>query len=282
MSPSRRGFFTAVAGGFATWACSGPDLYPGVTRYVRYKRDDVVRFGILKGNKIEEMEGGLFGDRVSNGSVLEASSVKLLYPVQPSKVLALAGNYRSHLNKDQLAELEHPELFYKPISSLQHPYDPIIVPPDSRDLHYEAELVVVIGKKTQRISAEEAPGHILGYTCGQDVSERNWQGADMQWWRAKGADTFSPMGPVIAVGLDFEESTIRLRLNGEVKQEQALADLIHKPAEIVSFISQYVTLLPGDVIFTGTPGKTSAMKVGDVAEVEIDGVGVLRNPLIAG
>ena len=104
----------------------------------------------------------------------------------------------------------------------------------------------------------------------------------MQWWRAKGTDTFSPMGPVIATGLDFEKSTIRLRLNGEVKQEQSLADLIHKPAETVSFISRYVTLLPGDVIFTGTPGETSAMEAGDTAEVEIDGIGVLRNPIVAG
>ena len=202
-------------------------------------------------------------------------------------MFALAGNYRSHLNEDQ-AVPDHPEPFYKPISSLQHPNDPIIVPADSKDLHFEAEFVIVIGKKAQRVSVEDAPAHILGYTCGHDVSERNWQGgskgdkADMQWWRAKGADTFSPMGPVIAAGLDFEKSMIRLRLNGEVKQEQALADLIHKPAETVSFISQYVTLLPGDVIFTGTPGETSAMKAGDTAEVEIDGIGVLRNPLVAG
>ena len=295
MRSSRRGFLGAVAGGFATWACSGPDPYAGVTRYARYEHGGTVEFGILNGDTISEIEGDLFGARTPSGTTVEASAVKLLYPVEPSKVFALADNYPSHLDEDQPAP-DHPEPFYKPISSLQNPDDPIIVPADSKDLHFEAEFVIVIGKKAQRVSVEEAPAHILGYTCGHDVSEHNWQGgsqgdkADMQWWRAQGADTFSPMGPVIATGLDFEKSMIRLRLNGEVKQERALADMIHKPAETVSFISQYVTLLPGDVIFTGNPGETSAMKPGetsamkpgDTAEVEIDGIGVLRNPVVAG
>ena len=287
MRSSRRGFLGVVAGGFATWACSAPDPYAGVTRYVRYEHGGAVKFGILNGDTISEIEGDLFGDRTPSGATVEASDVKLLYPIEPTKVFALAGNYRSHLDEDQPLP-DHPEPFYKPISSLQNPNDPIVVPADSKDLHFEAEFVIVIGKKAQRVSVEEAPAHILGYTCGHDVSERNWQGgsqgdkADMQWWRAQGADTFSPMGPVIATGLDFEKSMIRLRLNGEVKQERSLADLIHKPAETVSFISQYVTLLPGDVIFTGTPGETSAMKPGDTAEVEIDGIGVLRNPVVAG
>ena len=288
MNPSRtrRGFLATVASGLTTWACSGPSPYSGVTLYVRYEYNGEVKFGILKGKTIEEMTGDLFGNRGLSGNKVNVKKVRLLYPVEPSKVFALAGNYQSHLNEKQPIPA-HPEPFYKPISSLQHPEEPIVIPPDSKDLHFEAELVVVIGKKTQRVSIEEAPGHILGYTCGHDVSERNWQGgsqgdkADMQWWRAKGADTFSPMGPAIADGLDFEKSAVRLRLNGEVKQEQALADLIHKPAETISFISQYVTLLPGDVIFTGTPGETSAMQAGDVAEVEIDGIGVLRNSLVA-
>ncbi|MBG99841.1 MAG: fumarylacetoacetate hydrolase [Solibacterales bacterium] len=282
MYPSRRGFLATVAGGVVTWGCSESDPYPGVTRYVRYKQDDAVKFGVLKGDTIAEIEGDLFGDRALSGNTVEAKNVKLLYPIEPSKVLSLAGNYKDHLDEDQ-AVPENPEVFYKTISSLQHPGDPIVMPPDSNgNLHFEAEFVIVIGKKAQRISLEEAPDHILGYTCGHDVSERDWQDGDMQWWRCKGADTFSPMGPVIATGLDFEKSTMRLRLNGEIKQEAALADLIHKPAETVSFISHYVTLLPGDVIFTGTPGQTSAMKVGDVAKVEIDGIGVLINPVIAG
>ncbi len=288
MRSSRRSFLAAVAGGLTTWACSSaPDPYAGVTRYVRYQQGGSVKFGVLSGDTIEEIEGDLFGSRAPNGTTAEASSVKLLYPIEPSKVLAMAGNYKSHIGEDS-ALPANPEIFYKPITSLQHPEGDIVLPPDSKDVHFEAEFVVVIGKKAQRISVEEAPSHILGYTCGHDVSERNWQNGsqgdqkDLQWWRAKGAETFSPMGPAIAVGLDYEKSSIRLRLNGEVKQEQGLADLIHKPPLTVSFISQYVTLLPGDVIFTGTPGKTSAMKPGDVAEVEIDGIGVLRNKVVAG
>jgi 2-keto-4-pentenoate hydratase/2-oxohepta-3-ene-1,7-dioic acid hydratase in catechol pathway len=288
MRSSRRSFLAAIAGGLSTWACSSaPDPYPGVTRYVRYEQGGSVKFGALNGDKIEEIEGDLFGSRTPNGTTIEASSVKLLYPIEPSKVLAMAGNYKSHIGEE--SELPtNPEIFYKPITSLQHPEGDIVIPPDSKDLHFEAEFVIVIGKKAQRISVEEAPSHILGYTCGHDVSERNWQGGsagdpkDLQWWRAKGADTFSPMGPAIAIGLDYEKSSIRLRLNGEIKQEQGLADLIHKPPLTVSFVSQYVTLLPGDVIFTGTPGTTSAMKPGDVAEVEIDGIGVLRNKVVAG
>ena len=288
MRSSRRSFLTAVAGGLTTWACSSaPDPYAGVTRYVRYEQGGGVKFGVLSGDTIEEIDGDLFGSRTPNGTTVEASSVKLLYPIEPSKVLAMAGNYKSHIGEAS-ALPANPEIFYKPITSLQHPEGDIVLPPDSKDVHFEAEFVIVIGKKARRISVEEAPSHILGYTCGHDVSERNWQNGsqgdqkDLQWWRAKGAETFSPMGPAIAVGLDYEKSTIRLRLNGEVKQEQGLADLIHKPPLTVSFISQYVTLLPGDVIFTGTPGSTSAMKPGDVAEVEIDGIGVLRNNVVAG
>jgi 2-keto-4-pentenoate hydratase/2-oxohepta-3-ene-1,7-dioic acid hydratase in catechol pathway len=142
-----------------------------------------------------------------------------------------------------------------------------------------------MGKEARRVPQDAAMDYILGYTCGNDISERNWQNGsldgpenkDLQWWRAKGADTFSPLGPSIAVGLEFEKSMIRTRLNGEVKQEQSLSDLIAKPAEAVSFISHYVTLLPGDLIYTGTPGRTSAMKPGDVVEIEIDGIGILRN-----
>lgn len=176
-------------------------------------------------------------------------------------------------------------MFYKPITCLQNPEDPIVMPPGAQDVHYEAEFVIVIGKKAKNVPLEQAADYILGYTCGNDVSERNWQGGsidgpenqDLQWWRAKGSETFGPMGPAIAVGLDYEKSKIQSRLNGEVRQEQMLSDLVHKPPEVVSFVSRYVTLLPGDVIFTGTPGETKPMAVGDVVEIEIDGIGVLRN-----
>jgi 2-keto-4-pentenoate hydratase/2-oxohepta-3-ene-1,7-dioic acid hydratase in catechol pathway len=125
-----------------------------------------------------------------------------------------------------------------------------------------------------------AADYIFGFTCGNDVSERDWQRGDLQWWRAKGADTFAPLGPAVATGLDYKKSRLQTRVNGEVKQSQLLSDLLFDAAAVVSFASRYVTLLPGDVIYTGTPGSTSALKHGDVVEIEIDGIGVLRNKVV--
>jgi 2-keto-4-pentenoate hydratase/2-oxohepta-3-ene-1,7-dioic acid hydratase in catechol pathway len=145
------------------------------------------------------------------------------------------------------------------------------------NVHYEGELVVVIGKETKGVTASEAASCIFGYTCGNDVSERDWQKGDLQWWRAKGSDTFGPLGPAISVGLDYRNARLQTRVNGEVRQSQSLSDLLFDPATVVSHASRCVTLLPGDVIFTGTPGTTRALKPGDTVEVEIDGIGILRN-----
>ncbi len=286
-TPTRRTFLAAAAGA-AAWSCSstssGPD--DGVTRYVRFQHGDQVQFGILRGEQIQPIDGDLFGARQPAGDRLNAADVKLLYPVEPTKILALAGNYSDHLAAGA-ERPPHPEPFYKPVSSLQNPGDPIVLPPDSRDVHPEAEFVIVIGKRAHHVSEAEAEDCILGYTCGDDVSERNWQNGsldgpenkDLQWWRGKGADTFAPVGPVIAAGLDWRKSRLQARVNGEIRQDTTLDHLIHKPAETVAFISTYVTLLPGDLIFTGTTGRTQKINSGDVVEVEIEGIGVLSNPV---
>ncbi len=280
MQSSRRAFLTALATGAASLTCK-PAKREGVTRLVRYRHQRKTSFGILDGDTIHQIEGNLFGSRAETGTTLPLAEARLLYPVPPRKVLALAGNYQSHLG-DQPAP-KNPEPFFKANTALLSPEANIVFPPGAQDVHFEAELVIVIGKRARRVTEEEAPDHILGYTCGNDISERNWQNGslgdqkDVQWWRAKGSDTFAPMGPAIAVGLDYEKSQIQLRLNGEVKQKQMLSDLIFKPPAVVSFISQHVTLGPGDVIYTGTPGETSRIQAGDVVEVEIDGIGVLRN-----
>ena len=286
-TPTRRTFLAAAAGA-AAWSCAStpPISEDGVTRYVRFQHGSEIQHGILLGEKIQPIEGDLLGSRQPAGDLLNAADVKLLYPIEPTKVLALAGNYSDHLAEG--AELPpHPEPFYKPITSLQNPGDPIVLPADSRDVHPEAEFVIVIGKRAKNVSPEQAEDYILGYTCGNDVSERNWQNGsldgpenkDLQWWRGKGADTFGPVGPAIAVGLDWKTSRMQARVNGEVRQETTLDHLIHGPAETVSFISQFVTLEPGDLIFTGTTGRTQPVKAGDVIEIEIDGIGVLSNPV---
>jgi 2-keto-4-pentenoate hydratase/2-oxohepta-3-ene-1,7-dioic acid hydratase in catechol pathway len=246
-----------------------------VKRFVRYEHQGQTSYGVLDGGVIFPIQGNLFSGGGGTGVKIDLKEVRLLWPCEPSKILAVGLNYKSHL-QGRPAPVR-PELFWKPTSCLLEPGGRILIPEGANNVHYEGELVVVIGRKTKGVSPEEAAGCIFGYTCGIDVSEREWQKGDLQWWRAKGADTFGPLGPAIAVGWDYTASRLQTRVNGEVKQSQTLSDLLFDPAAVVSHASRCVTLLPGDVIYTGTPGTTSALKPGDVVEVEIDGIGLLRN-----
>lgn len=255
-----------------------------MTTFVRYLINSIPSYGILEHGRVAALEGDPFQHR-RTGVAHELAEVRLLTPCTPRQILAVGRNYRSHLKGRAVPEPTRPEIFYKPVSCLQDPGGPIVVPPDSTDLHYEGELVLVIGKRVRHASKEEAKDAIFGVTCGNDLSEREWQGGagkDVQWWRAKGCDTFGPVGPAIATGLDYGNLRLQTRLNGETVQDQRTSDLIFDCPTIVSFISRYVTLERGDIIFTGTPGQTHAMKPGDVVEVEIEGIGVLRNPVVAG
>jgi 2-keto-4-pentenoate hydratase/2-oxohepta-3-ene-1,7-dioic acid hydratase in catechol pathway len=252
-----------------------------VTKYIRYRYGSTNAYGILDGDSVRELRGDLFGDRKETGTKHRLADVKLLHPCEPPKILAVGLNYKSHLGDRKSPE--HPEIFYKPITALQHPEENIVIPPAAKNVHYEGELVLMIGKRVRRASPDEAREAIFGVTCGNDVSERDWQGGpekDLQWWRAKGADTFAPLGPAIVHGLDYSNLLLQTRLNGNVVQKQYTSDLIFDGPTIVSWISQCVTLTPGDVIYTGTPGHTSRMNEGDVVEVEIEGIGVLRNRIV--
>jgi 2-keto-4-pentenoate hydratase/2-oxohepta-3-ene-1,7-dioic acid hydratase in catechol pathway len=235
---------------------------------------------VLEGDTVNEISGGLFGEHTRTGVTHRLADVKLLAPCEPGKILAVGLNYKSHLGgRPQPA---HPEIFYKPVTSLQDPEEPIVIPNEATDVHYEGELVIVVGKKARNVSRDEAAAAIFGVTAGNDVSERNWQhgqGKDLQWWRAKGSDTFAPLGPAIVTGADYANLLLQTRLNGEVVQKQTTGDLIFDCPAIVSRISGWVTLLPGDLIYTGTPGSTRKMSAGDVVEVELEGVGILRNPV---
>ena len=275
MSITRRDLMAGAA--VASIAIPGLRADNHSARYVRYRHGNKQAYGELEDDTIYPLEDTVLKTRKRKGDKVALSDVKLLFPVRSPKVFAVGLNYKSHLSGREAPT--NPEIFYKPTTSLQNPGDPIVIPPGSKNMHYEAEFVIVMGKRARRISESEAADHILGYTCGNDVSERDWQGGDLQWWRGKGCDTFGPMGPWIVSGLDYMESEITLRLNGEVKQQQKISDLLFGPEKIVSFISQYVTLQPGDSIFTGTPGSTSAMKHGDICEVEVSGIGVLKNPI---
>jgi 2-keto-4-pentenoate hydratase/2-oxohepta-3-ene-1,7-dioic acid hydratase in catechol pathway len=256
-----------------------------VTRYVRYAHNDSVAYGILDGDEVRELDGAPWHGGTPSGAIAPVEKVELLAPAEPSKVIAVGYNYISHredmTHEENRPIPEHPPLFLKLPTSLTGPDTDIIYPADATNLHFEGELVIVVGKKASKVSAEDAHEYIFGVTAGNDVSERNWQANDLQWLRAKASDTFGPLGPSIVTGLDYLDLRVQTRLNGETMQNQSSRDHIHDVHAILSFISQYVTLLPGDIIYTGTPGATSAMHPGDVVEIEVEGVGVLRNRVVA-
>jgi 2-keto-4-pentenoate hydratase/2-oxohepta-3-ene-1,7-dioic acid hydratase in catechol pathway len=251
-----------------------------MTTYIRFKRNEKTSHGIVINGNAAELHGGLFEPAQFTGRQFPLEELTLLAPCEPPKILAVGQNYISHLGERKTPK--NPEMFFKPTSSVQHHLGPIELPADAEDVHFEGELVVVMGKTVRNATREEAAAAVFGVTCGNDVSDRNWQrgpAKDLQWWRAKGCDTFAPLGPQIVTGLDYSNLLLTTRLNGAVAQQQRTSDLIFDVPTVISFISRYVTLTQGDVIYTGTPGNTRAMQPGDVVEVEIEGIGVLRNPL---
>jgi 2-keto-4-pentenoate hydratase/2-oxohepta-3-ene-1,7-dioic acid hydratase in catechol pathway len=254
-------------------------------KFVRFLRQGCESYGLLEGNAVLPFAGGLLGKRRPMGVRLPLAEVTLLAPVRPSKIIAVALNYMDHLptgggfisgERDRETPAV-PELFLKAPSAVVGPEESIVIPAGAGRVDAEGELVAVIGRRARGLSPEEALGCVLGYTCGNDVSAREWQRGDIQWWRAKSSDTFAPVGPCIVDGLDPAKLALETRVNGEVKQRGNTRLLIHDVAHIISFASRVMTLEPGDLIFTGTPGTTPTLSPGDVVEVEIEGIGVLRN-----
>jgi 2-keto-4-pentenoate hydratase/2-oxohepta-3-ene-1,7-dioic acid hydratase in catechol pathway len=264
----------------ATWSIAAAALQPAIVKYVRYSAGATTSYGILEGDTIRELRGDLFTTRTPTGRTVKLADVKLLAPCVPSKVIAVGLNYRSHIGTR--APAEYPGLFAKYPTSIIATGEDIVIPPDAKNVHYEGELVVVIGKQAKNVSRDAAKSYIFGVTAGNDVSERDWQTADLQWFRAKATDTFAPLGPAIVTGLNYNDLLLQTRLNGEVVQSERTKDLIFDVDTIVSYVSRYITLVPGDVIYTGTPQTTKPFKAGDTIEVEIEGVGVLRNRATAG
>ena len=249
------------------------------TKYVRYTHEGQESYGILEGDTVRELVGDIFSAPTPSGKTLKLSEVHLLAPCKPTKVIAVGLNYRSHIGNRPVPK--YPGLFAKYPTSIIGQEKNIVMPSDATDLHYEGELVIVIGKKAKNISVSKAPNYIFGVTAGNDVSERNWQQADLQWLRAKASDTFGPVGPAIVTGLNYNDLLLQTRLNGELRQSERTKDLVYNVEAIVSYISHYVTLFPGDLIFTGTPGTTKAMKPNDIVEIELEGVGILRNKVVS-
>jgi 2-keto-4-pentenoate hydratase/2-oxohepta-3-ene-1,7-dioic acid hydratase in catechol pathway len=247
------------------------------THYIRYSKNGTIGYGILEGDAVRELKNNFLHDITPTGTVVRISEVKLLAPCEPSKVIAVGMNYKSHLG--ERTPSAYPTVFLKLPSCIIGPEEAIVIPPGATDVHYEAELVVVIGKTASKVPKEAVASHIFGVTAGNDISERVWQKNDVQWFRAKASDTFGPLGPAIVQGLDYNDLLVQSRVNGEVRQRQRTCDMLFDVATMVSYISQFVTLFTGDVIYTGTPAQTRAMQPGDVVEVEIEGIGILRNPV---
>ncbi|PKB77951.1 MAG: fumarylacetoacetate hydrolase [SAR202 cluster bacterium Io17-Chloro-G9] len=246
-------------------------------KIARYLAHGQVSYGSVEGDMVHELSASPFEPHTVTDHVHPLSDVKLLAPCVPGKILAIGLNYSSHLH-DRPGPTE-PMVFYKTPTSLIGPEDTIVRPKDTERLDEEAELVVVIKDRCRNVSEEQAMEHVLGYTCGNDVSARDWQSEDRNWWRAKSADTFSPAGPYIVTDLDPRDVRVSARINGKEVQSESTRYLIFDIPAIVAYTSRFVTLEPGDMIYTGTPGEPGEMKDGDVCEIEIDGIGVLRNPI---
>jgi len=246
-------------------------------KIVRYSIGRTTKFGILDNDIIHGLTGTPYSRLMRSGISHGISDVKLLAPCNPSKIVAIGVNYRSHGEEMSHRIPTEPLIFIKPPTSVIGPEAGINYPPSSERVDYEGELGVVIGKRTRPVSAQEAREFIFGYTCVNDVTARDIQARDKQWTRAKGFDTFCPIGPCIETELDPHNLTLETRLNGERKQHTSTADLIFPVDELVSFISHVMTMMPGDVIATGTTSGIGPMQPGDTVEVEIEGIGTLRN-----
>jgi 2-keto-4-pentenoate hydratase/2-oxohepta-3-ene-1,7-dioic acid hydratase in catechol pathway len=246
--------------------------------FVRYRSGGTVSYGRIDGDDIVQLRAAPWLGGVPTGVRVRRAAVSLLAPATPAKVIAVGLNYQTHLGERSAAA--YPGLFAKLPSSIIAHEDTVVLPPDANNAHYEGEMVIVIGKRAHNVPKERAKDFVFGVTTGNDVSERDWQKNDLQWFRAKAADTFGPLGPVIVTGVNYDDLLLETRLNGKVVQSQRTRDLIFNVADIVSYISRYVTLEPGDVIYSGTPGTTQQIKSGDVVEVSLENVGRLRNPVV--
>jgi 2-keto-4-pentenoate hydratase/2-oxohepta-3-ene-1,7-dioic acid hydratase in catechol pathway len=255
-------------------------------RLIRYlKKDQNPGYGWILSQTDEPMVGPVEGSPFGEFRRMEAkqplSSVRLLAPVQPSKIICVGLNYAAHAKEHGAALPEVPLLFLKPPSTLIGPEDEIKLPPQSRQVEHEAELVAVIGVRGRWIPLEEALGYILGYTIGNDVTARDLQHRDGQWTRAKGFDTFCPIGPWIETEFDPADQVITCDVNGEMRQMSTTRDMIFNLRQLIAFASSVMTLEAGDIIMTGTPAGVGPLLPGDLVEVSIEGIGTLRNPVVS-
>lgn len=239
------------------------------------------RYAVERDGGLYWLEGHVFGD-YHTGMLIEETGMRLAPPVQPTKIMAIGLNYKDHAAEMNKKLPEEPLVFSKPPSSVIGPEDPIRIPAWAGRVDYEAEMAVVIGRRASRVKASEAMDYVLGLTCLCDVTARELQNRDVQYTRAKGFDTFGPLGPCLAVGLDPSHLSIEGWVNGEKRQSSNTNQLIFPVPELVEFVTRFCTLEPGDVITTGTPSGVGPLKPGDRMMVKVEGIGALSNPCVEG
>jgi 2-keto-4-pentenoate hydratase/2-oxohepta-3-ene-1,7-dioic acid hydratase in catechol pathway len=251
-------------------------------RFARFRVNGRERYGVVEGDRLREIRGNIFGKWRSTETIHAIDSVTLLAPTKPTQVLAMGANYADHVAQSESSSghsFREPVPFVKNPASLSAYNDPILITPEASEVHYEGELVIVMGKEARRVPAEKASEYIFGYTVGNDVTEKSAWEKDFSLWRAKGITSWGPVGPWIDTDIDPLKERINVYVNEELHHGVGINELIYKPFEIVALLSSFVWLYPGDLIFTGAAGITRPMKDGDLVEVEITGLGTLRNPV---
>jgi 2-keto-4-pentenoate hydratase/2-oxohepta-3-ene-1,7-dioic acid hydratase in catechol pathway len=251
-------------------------------RLVRFRYGDRIATGLVErgDDDVQILRGTFFDDPVPTGERVPLDDVRLLAPVLPSKLVCVGKNFAAHAAEFDQEVPSEPLLFLKPSTSVIGPGDPIELLPISKRIDYEGELAVVIGRVAKHVQAEDASRFILGFTCGNDVTLRDLQHMNDQWARAKGFDGSCPLGPWIETEVDPTDVIVETRLNGETRQHGSTADMAFGVATLIEYVTGFMTLLPGDVLMTGTPEGVGALAAGDVVEVEVEGVGVLRNEVV--
>lgn len=248
----------------------------------RFQWQGKVHWGIVEGETIFNLKGDLYGDFAKGGKLCSLKEVKLLAPAEPGITIACGMNYIDHIKEMGWEAPKEPALFFKPSNTIIGPEDNVIYPKMSQDLRYEGELCCVIKRRAKDVAEEKALDYVLGYTCGNDMTATDLFQKDGRLTRAKAFDTSGPMGPFLVTGLDPHNLKIRSRLNNKAQQDSNTGFTIFGVEKLISYISAFLTLQPGDVVWTGTPrGGACPVKVGDITEVEIEGIGVLRNKIVA-
>jgi 2-keto-4-pentenoate hydratase/2-oxohepta-3-ene-1,7-dioic acid hydratase in catechol pathway len=256
-------------------------------RWIRYSHQGNTGYGILEGDRIVEVSGDPFAGYETGSRKLDLAAVKIEVPVIPPTFYCVGLNYAQHIREVAARQgiaanlPTQPDVGYRAVNALIAHEEPVVIPPDASKVQYEGELAVIIGRKAKNLSEAEALACVLGYTIGNDVSERVWQKSDRTLWRAKNTDTFKPMGPWIETEVNLDALQTIVRLNGKENLRFATNDMIFGVARYIATMSRYLTLHPGDMIWMGTDGSSPDLKAGDVVEVEITGIGTLRNPFVA-